>query len=185
MSKVKTNIKRFNGINIIHSDKETGEILAETDGISSTVCIEEEIEKTQSDIDNELHKFGSDNFLKLFRGKGALMKKELTNNEIATIVFLSDYICFNDCILRKNGDSRGHALSLKELSGLLDVSYDNLRKTMASLKKKEVIAVHSTGDKENGTKWITVNPYFIFRGGKATNWIMEFYKDTRWNTSGK
>lgn len=180
MSKIKTNVKRFNGRNITHSDSNTGEILCETKG-NSTVYIEEHETKTQSEIDRELKAFGNDNFLKMFRGNGVFMKKNLTNNEIATIVFLSDYICYNDCVLRKNGDVRGHALSIRELSVLIGISYDNFRKTMASLKKKQVIAVHSTGNANNETKWITVNPYIFFRGSRVEHWISEFYKNTKWN----
>lgn len=180
MSKVKTNVKRFNGMNITHLDSDTGEILCKTEG-NSSVCIEENEIKTKSEIDKELQSFGNSNFLKMFRGNGAFMKKELTNNEIATIVFLSDYICYNDCVLRKNGDIRGHALSIHELSDLLGISYDNFRKTMSSLKRKEVIAVHSTGNANNETKWITVNPYIFFRGSRVEHWISEFYKNTKWN----
>jgi hypothetical protein len=177
MSKVKTNIKRFNGINVTHYNSDTGEILCKTNG-NSSVYIEKTEIKTQSEIDKELQSFGNNNFLKMFRGNGAFMKNKLSNNEIATIVFLSDYICFNDCVLRKNGDARGHALSIRELSDLIGISYDNFRKTMSSLKTKQVIAVHSTGNANNETKWITVNPYIFFRGSRVEHWISEFYKNT-------
>jgi hypothetical protein len=134
MSKIKKNVKKFNGINVTHVNSDTGEILCKTEE-NSTVYIEEDERKTQSEIDKELQTFGNSNFLKMFRGNGAIMKKELTNNEIATIVFLSDYICYNDCVLRKNGDIRGHALSIQELSTLIGISYDNFRKNYVFFKK--------------------------------------------------
>jgi len=181
MKKKKTDVKKFNGINVTHIDTDTGEVLCKTEGYSS-VFIEEKERQTQSEIDKELKTFGNNNFLKMFRGNGVFMKKELTNNEIATIVFLSDYICYNDCVLRKNGDIRGHALSIRELSDLIGISYDNFRKTMSSLKNNQVIAVHSTGNANNETKWIAVNPYIFFRGSRVEHWISEFYKNTKWNT---
>jgi len=51
-------------------------------------------------------------FIKSFRGNGVMLKKYLTPIEIATVVFLTDFICYDDCVLRKNGDKRGKALSI-------------------------------------------------------------------------
>ena len=53
---------------------------------------------------------------------------------------------------------------------------------MSSLKKKQVIGIHSTGDVVDGNsvKWITVNPYIFCRGIKVEKWVIDFYSTTEW-----
>ena len=53
---------------------------------------------------------------------------------------------------------------------------------MSSLKKKQVIGFHSTGDTHNGSaiKWITVNPYIFLRGTHVEDWVKDFYADSEW-----
>ena len=184
MRTTKTTKKVFNGYNLSHVDNNTGEILCQTQG-QTKVIIESIEEMTDGEKLHTLIPFGSDDmkFLKMFRGNGRRMKDKLTNTEIATLVFLSDFICYNDCVLRKNGDARGHALTIRELASELDIEYDTLRKTINSLKKKEVIGTHNTGDIDNGTKWITVNPYLLCRGKRVEQWIASFYENTIWNDS--
>lgn len=108
-----------------------------------------------------------------------MLKKELTNNELGTIVFLSDFICYKDCVLRTNGDIRGKALSVRDLAELDGSKYDTFRRIMYSLRDKELIGFHETGD-ANGTRWITVNPFVFCRGSKISAWVVDFYANTRW-----
>ena len=119
-------------------------------------------------------------FIKSFRGNGIMLNEKLTNSEIATVVFLTDFICYDDCVLRKNGDIRGNALSIQDLAELYNVKYNTFRKTMYSLRDKEVIGFHSTGDSENGNRWITVNPFIFCRGIEISAWVIDFYSNTEW-----
>lgn len=121
-------------------------------------------------------------FIKSFRGNGIMLNQKLTNPEIAAVVFLCDFICYEDCVLRKNGNKKGHALTVKELSELIGIKYETFRKTIGSLKKKQVIGFHSTGDAStnNSIKWITVNPFIFCRGTKVEHWVIEFYAKSEW-----
>ena len=119
-------------------------------------------------------------FIKSFRGNGIMLHKYLTNSEIAVVVFLTDFICYDDCVLRKNGDKRGKALTIQDLSDMYGVKYNTFRKTIYSLRDKEVIGSHETGNPEDGNKWITVNPYIFCRGIEISKWVIDFYKDTMW-----
>ncbi len=118
--------------------------------------------------------------MKSFRGNGIMFKKYLTNSEIATVVFLTDFICYDDCVLRKNGDKRGKALTIKDLAELYGLTYETFRKTMYSLRDKEVIGFHETGTAQDGNRWITINPYIFCRGIRIAAWVVDFYKDSMW-----
>lgn len=181
MSNTKINKTEFNGMNISHVDTNTGEVICKTTS-RTKIIVEEEIPMTEQEIKTRSIPFCQDmKFLKMIRGTGKHMKEYLTNTEIATTVFLTDFICYEDCVLRKNGDARGHELNVKEIAKELSIPYDTFRKTMSSLKKKQVIGIHDTGDIENSIRWITVNPYIFCRGNKVQSWICEFYKGSIWN----
>lgn len=157
-------------------DQETGEII-ESSSDHYRITIEEFL---TNDVEESMKYFMPDiTFIKSFRGNGIMLDKKLTNSELAATVFLSDFICYNDCVLRKNGDKRGSALSIRDLAELRGVKYDSFRRTMYSLRDKEVIGFHDTGD-ENGTHWITVNPFIFCRGVKISVWVIDFYADTEW-----
>lgn len=175
MSKIKKMV--FNDINLGMTNMDTGEILCTTNGTTRVF----EINNSEDYDEDEIKPFCKDiTFLKLFRGSGNGMKKILTNTEVATLVYISDFVTYGDCVLRKNGNANGHALTIKEMSEMLDIPYDTFRKTIYSLKKKQVIGFHSTGDNDNGTKFLTVNPYIFCRGDKVSNWIKDFYSNTEW-----
>ena len=157
-------------------DEETGEILEPTSDNYKII-----IEDIQAVDDAARKRFQeSATFIKSFRGNGTMLHKNLTNTEIAVIVFLTDFICYDDCVLRKNGDKRGKALTIQDLADLYESKYNTFRKTIYSLRDKEVIGFHETGDNENGNRWITVNPYIFCRGIEISAWVINFYADSMW-----
>ena len=164
--------------NVVDPD---GVKLTPDDGRKYKITLEEYFEE---EVKEEKENYFMDDitFIKSFRGNGIMLNEKLTYVEIATVVFLCDFICYSDCVLRKNGNKLGTPLSVKDLSELMGVKYETFRKTMGSLKKKQVIGYHSTGDTDtnNEVKWITVNPYIFFRGQKVENWVKDFYAETDW-----
>lgn len=157
-------------------DDETGEIL-ELNSKDYRIIIEDIQEQEDS---TRIRFQETATFIKSFRGNGVMLKKYLTPIEIATVVFLTDFICYDDCVLRKNGDKRGKALSIQDLADLCETKYNTFRKTIYSLKDKEVIGFHETGEAENGTRWITVNPFIFCRGIEISIWVVDFYSNTMW-----
>ena len=149
---------------------------------SHRITIEEYLE--DDDENDECSDFFMNDitFIKSFRGNGIMLNQKLTNVEIAAVVFLCDFICYEDCVLRKNGNKKSAPLSIRDLSNLIGIKYETFRKTMSSLKKKQVIGIHSTGDVVDGNsvKWITVNPYIFCRGIKVEKWVIDFYSTTEW-----
>lgn len=182
MDDVKTDGKT----NLAVIDKDTGEILGETtikDGMKVKIVTVNQ----QNDSLNSLVAVNSDLlFIKLFGGNSDMLCDKLSNSEVAMLVFLSKYVCYEDCVLRMNGERNAHAMSMKELAQLHHMKPNTFRKIMASLKAHRVIGVHETGSVNNNqTKWITVNPYVMCRGLKVQRWVADFYADSEWNASKK
>lgn len=174
--KVKRTI--YDDENTVLLDKSTGEI-KESECDTYRYILEEYVHDDEDDKDLFMKDI---TFIKSFRGNGMVLTQKLTPTEISTIVFLCDFICYEDCVLRKNGVKTGKPLNIKELSELINVKYDTFRKTMSSLKKKQVIGFHSTGSStsNNAVKLITVNPYIFMRGTKIDKWVVDFYKYSEW-----
>lgn len=178
MSNVKKTV--LNGCGKVFDEKTGKEIKVKSN--KYRITIEELLEEDDSD-DSSGERFMDDiTFIKSFRGNGIMLTQKLTNAEIAAVVFLCDFICYNDCVLRKNGNKLGNPLSIRDLSDLIGINYETFRKTMSSLKKKQVIGQHSTGDSKNGTliKWITVNPFIFCRGIEVEKWVIDFYSNSEW-----
>lgn len=173
-------ITQYNGSLVDIVIRETGEVINKDECLITVTELFEEDKDMSSDTSEF---FQTDiTFIKSFQGNGIELNNRLSNAEIAAVVFLCDFICYEDCVLRTGGNRKGNALSVKELAGLRGISYETFRKTLGELKKKQVIGYHSTGDTSNNTciRWITVNPYIFCRGRKVESWVIDFYKDTIW-----
>ena len=109
-----------------------------------------------------------------------MLFKELSHSELSFVVLLTDYICYEDCALRVNGNAQGSLLGAKDLAELSGLSYDTVRKLLYSLKNKELIGFHETGSGNTATKMITLNPYVFCRGIEVSDWVISFYSKTRW-----
>lgn len=179
MSKVKKTVYENGEVNIVN--ELTGE-LHDLESQDYRITIEEYFDEDDDQEETSTRFMDDITFIKSFRGNGIMLNQKLTNAEIAAVVFLCDFICYDDCVLRKNGNKKGAPLSIRDLSDLVGIKYETFRKTMSSLKKKQVIGVHSTGDVCDGTsiKWITVNPYIFCRGVKVAKWVIEFYSQSEW-----
>ena len=159
-------------------DVETGEIIDE-------ICEGDKIVHPKEKKDDELiHNFNQGkNFVKLYLGVNEL-RKHLTPGEFTIAISLADFVCYDDCILRKGGHGNGKILTLNELAEEMDVNYDTLRKTIASLTKKGVVGIHKTGckDKPNTLlKAITVNPYIYTKGTNVNKTIAALFSESKWN----
>ena len=130
--------------------------------------------------------FNNENtFVRDFRGNGKLFRLLLTPQETALLTFLTDYICYNDAILRTNGNRKGNILTVENLADEYGMNYDAFRKLMTSLRKKQVIDYHDKNTVETtkgiiDTRCITFNPYIKCRGKKVDDYIIEHYSSTLW-----
>lgn len=167
-------------------DKNTGEIHhSDSDNIVyKKITVEELFE--ESDEEKENLRFMDDiTYIRNFRGNGVLFRELLTPQETQLALFLGDFICYNDCILRKGGNKQSDTpLTIEDLYILYGggLKFGTFRKQMGSLRKKEVIAYHSSGIPELGNKMrcITLNPYIFCRGMNVDKWIQEYFSHSKW-----
>ena len=150
MAKLNKKTFKFNGIEWdvlskdsgelpINIDEENGELLERV--IHVTDYYKDETEEPKDSYFNNENTFVRD-----FRGNGKLFRMLLTPQEIALLTFLTDYICYNDCILRTNGNKKGNILTVENLADEYGMNYDAFRKLMTSLRKKQIIDYHVTAD---------------------------------------
>ena len=189
MAKLNKKTFKFNGIEWdvlskdsgelpINIDEENGELLERV--IHVTDYYKDETEEPKDSYFNNENTFVRD-----FRGNGKLFRMLLTPQETALLTFLTDYICYNDAILRTNGNRKGNILTVENLADEYGMNYDAFRKLMTSLRKKQVIDYHDKNTVETtkgiiDTRCITFNPYIKCRGKKVDNYIIEHYSSTLW-----
>ena len=189
MAKLNKKTFKFNGIEWdvlskdsgelpINIDEENGELLERV--IHVTDYYKDETEEPKDSYFNNENTFVRD-----FRGNGKLFRMLLKPQEIALLTFLTDYICYNDCILRTNGNRKGNILTVENLADEYGMNYDAFRKLMTSLRKKQVIDYHDKNTVETtkgiiDTRCITFNPYIKCRGKKVDDYIIEHYSSTLW-----
>ena len=169
---------QFTGDIPINAETENGELLERV--IHVTDYYKDETEEPKDSYFNNENTFVRD-----FRGNGKLFRMLLTPQETALLTFLTDYICYNDAILRTNGNRKGNILTVENLADEYGMNYDAFRKLMTSLRKKQVIDYHDKNTVETtkgiiDTRCITFNPYIKCRGKKVDDYIIEHYSSTLW-----
>ena len=127
-------------------------------------------------------------FVKLFDGIGKLRKIINNNGALLTCLSLADYVCYNDCVLRNQGLQNGRILDIHDLSELLDIPYNTLRKQIALLMKLGILAYAVTGNVNNGhhdtetilAKTIVVNPDVYMRGKNVNKTVIALFEKSGW-----
>lgn len=170
-------------------DTTTGELKSENGENGDTanlvmrkITVEELFEEPEIE-NNEVRFMDDTTYIRSFRGNGVLFRQLLTAEETQLALFLQDFVCYNDCILRTNGNKQGNPLTLDMLASMYGLKYDTFRKIMSSLKNKEVVAYHKSGSaspEKNKMKCITLNPYIFCRGMEVDKWISDYFSNSQW-----
>lgn len=167
-------------------DTITGELKSESGDTANLVMRKITVEELfeEPEIENNEVRFMDDTtYIRSFRGNGVLFRQLLTAEETQLALFLQDFVCYNDCILRTNGNKQGNPLTLDMLASMYGLKYDTFRKIMSSLKNKEVVAYHKSGSaspEKNKMKCITLNPYIFCRGMEVDKWISDYFSNSQW-----
>ena len=169
---------QFTGDIPINAETENGELLERVIHVTDYY-------KDETDEPKDSYFNNENTFVRDFRGNGKLFRMLLTPQEAALLTFLTDYICYNDAILRTNGNRKGNILTVENLADEYGMNYDAFRKLMTSLRKKQVIDYHDKNTVETtkgiiDTRCITFNPYIKCRGKKVDDYIIEHYSSTLW-----
>ena len=184
MAKTKKTVYLSEDYDVI--DTTTGELKSESGDTANLVMRKITVEELfeEPEIENNDVRFMDDTtYIRSFRGNGVLFRQLLTAEETQLALFLQDFVCYNDCILRTNGNKQGNPLTLDMLASMYGLKYDTFRKIMSSLKNKEVVAYHKSGSaspEKNKMKCITLNPYIFCRGMEVDKWISDYFSNSQW-----
>lgn len=164
---------------------ETGEVM---DDIYDGDKIVHPKEKIENGI---IYNFNADKpFVKLYLGVFKL-RKYLTPGEFSIAVSLADFICYEDCILRKGGHKNGKVMTMKDVAKEMELNYDYIKKTFSVLRKKGIISLFDMGNINNSKnvkinkieKGIAVNPYIYTKGTNINSTILGMFTDSGWNNN--
>lgn len=123
-------------------------------------------------------------FVKVYINPLIELWNELTIREYAIATALIPYISYKDGILR----NEGNAINIKDISSLLSMDYDAIRKIFPVLEKKYIISkIRRKSDKyaDKEKTYIAVNPYLFLRGTDMEKEIADLFKDSKWAASIK
>lgn len=155
-------------------DAETGEMLGEIYEGDKIV--------RENDTDKENKKIYLNDgrrFVKVYENvlnaRGAAQDK-LTNREVAVLMALATFVCYDSCCLREGGHGNGKVLTQTDLAERLDMKYNNFNAVFCSLRDKKALGTFCTG----GVETITINPYIIMRGATVNATVADYFKESVW-----
>ena len=103
-------------------------------------------------------------FVKLYKRTIGTLGKELSYRNFTWFVTLSEYVGMWDCVLY---DENENYMTLKNLSSLMEVDYDNLRNAFKDFTERELIKKVEVPSKKDIYKTVSayaVNPYLYMNG---------------------
>jgi hypothetical protein len=119
-------------------------------------------------------------FIKAYVNPITLLWQKLNTTEFAIIMALMPYISYQDCILRY----KNTPMKLTDMSTVLDINYDTLRKTIQQLIGKGVLAQTRTGSIKKPNTYINcyvINPYIMFKGTDLCKEIAGLFDGSGWD----
>lgn len=165
-------------------DLDTGQILDDTIELECGEALKKSSVKAKREyIKRHITKFKADErFIKMWNGSGIELKKALTNAEANFMLGLTDLVCYQDNVIRRNGDTRGKALNKKEIGEILDETPRNSERLINALIAKEVIKPYEYINEDSGKiiKCYAFNPFIYFRGQDLHRDVYDLFKTSRW-----
>jgi DNA-binding MarR family transcriptional regulator len=118
-------------------------------------------------------------FVKVYINPIKELWKTLSIREYAVASALMQFISYKDGILRDNGV----AINMKDISRLLEMDYDAIRKIIPVLEKKKILGkVKRKSDKyaDKEKNYLVVNPYLFLRGTDIEKEIADMFSSSVW-----
>jgi DNA-binding MarR family transcriptional regulator len=118
-------------------------------------------------------------FVKVYINPIKELWNELSLREYAVASALMQFISYKDGILRNDGI----AINMKDISKLLNMDYDAIRKIIPVLEKKKILSkVKRKSDKyaDKEKNYYVVNPYLFLRGTDMEKEIVDMFSNSKW-----
>lgn len=176
---------KITGYDVLHTNKETGEIICETSGCTS---IEDENLssselKKQEYLNSHIINFNKgESFVKMFTDVTYILFKRLPLKEFGVAVALSKFVSYEDCVLRIGYGKNMKAMTLHDISDQLEIEYSRITRLINSLISKGVIGEFVTGNINDNkkTKVYIVNPYIYLNGKNPDKDVCGYFDKTGW-----
>ncbi len=121
-------------------------------------------------------------FVKVYKMPVEVLGKELTNRDFAWFMRLIPYIHMEDCVLYD--DEKKEYLTIRRISELMEVNYDNLCTVFKGYKDKGLIADIERPSLHDGYKTvmaIVVNPYILMNGKCLLEQTNNIFNNLDWH----
>lgn len=118
-------------------------------------------------------------FVKVYINPLTELWNDLSIREYAIATALIRFISYKDGILRYNGES----INMKDISKILDMDYDAIRKIFPVLEEKKILSkIKRKSDKyaDKEKNYIVVNPYLFLRGTDIEKEVEKLFSDSKW-----
>lgn len=161
----------------------------------STGVIEREIGKNERLIIQNTEDSGIVNgfnknmgFMKMYNPTIPALRKALSPQAFIVALSISEFVCYQTCMLRVGADPRGSIYTTDGLAEALGMSRNVVRKAMTELKKKYVVAKVKTSsiikqDQDDCDECFIVNPYLYFRGTKICKTVLIVFGQVDWTNA--
>jgi hypothetical protein len=176
---------RINGYDVIHTVKETGEIICETSGCTSiedTNLSTSELKRREY-LNSHVANFNKgESFVKLFTDTAFILSKNLPPKEFMVTVAICKFVSYEDCVLRIGHGKSMRAMTLRDISEQLEIDYTRITRIVNSLVAKGVIGEFTTGNINDGkkTKVYILNPYIYINGKSPDIDVCRYFDETGW-----
>lgn len=107
---------KINGCDVTHVNTDTGEIICETKGcteIKDHSLTDKENNKREYMDSHVLDFNNGEKFVKLYDKTIPILRKMLSPTEFTFVISLSEFVSYEDCILRKTHHGNSHILDMK------------------------------------------------------------------------
>ena len=142
-----------------------------------TVRRETQKEYTKSKIKN-FNK--GERFVKVFIDVILSIGQQLNNTEFATAIKLCKFVGYETGVLEIDEGNNKYPADLKTLSAELDIKYDQFRKIISSLMKKDIIRKMKRVYGKKEYSCYVANPYVYIQGQNLDRDVYELFKDSVW-----
>lgn len=177
--------KKINGYDVVHSVKDTGEIICETSGCTSIEddTLSKEDEKRKEYTDTHVLNFNkSEGFVKMFAETAYVLALHLPPKEYQFAMGLSKFVTYESCSLKNGYGKSSHFMDLREIADVMNVDYTRASRIISSLIKKGVIGQLKIGDRRTEIikQHYIVNPYIYINGKNPEKEICDYFHNSGW-----
>lgn len=177
---------QINGYDVIHVDKNTGNIICETQGCTEIIDNNKSESEIKAEIYKQEHEMNfqkKEGFVKMFTDVTYILALKLPAPEFRVAIGICKFVSYENCILQIGHGQEIRNMDLDDISEVMELNYKTCARIVASLIKKGVLAKVQSGQLGEYTTntCYVVNPYIYVNGRNPAKVVVnEFFKNSGW-----